>query len=284
MPRRRWRIVTSLALVRLGIVALSGLWRNVNALPSGARSRNVWRHGTRSHGPVREASLVRLVGRLSATRRVLRPPATLILAAFALTIWPGSASHVRAQEVSGSDGATVAGAALGLYAGAALGGLSAIIPCNQTMAGISCVRAVATIGAGIGLASGLTLGGQDADAVWHAYERAGVGLVAGSVAVLALKPFVDRWSWGDVGAGAVIGSSIGAGGSGAWIGLVIGTGVGVGLWQLIPSVELPDAVGLGLIGMAAGGFTSWIIRAVNAGDESATTDFPLLRFDVGVPW
>jgi len=208
----------------------------------------------------------------------------VIVASLALSFWPGSTLPVRAQEVSGSDGATVAGAALGLYAGAALGGLSSIIPCNQTMAGISCVRAVATIGAGIGLAAGLTLGGQDADGVWDAYERAGFGLVAGSVAVLALKPFVDRWSWGDVGAGAVIGSSIGAGGSGAWIGLAIGAGVGVGLWRLIPSVELPDAIGLGLIGMAAGGFTSWIIRAVNAEDDSATTDFPLLRFDVGVPW
>jgi hypothetical protein len=208
----------------------------------------------------------------------------LILAALTLTIWPGSAPLAPAQEVSGSNGAAVAGAALGLYAGAALGGLSAIIPCNQTMAGISCVRAVATIGAGIGLASGLTLGGQDTEAVWNAYERAGVGLVAGSVAVLALKPFVDRWSWGDVGAGAVIGSSIGAGGSGAWIGLVIGTGVGVGLWKLIPGVELPDAIGLGLIGMAAGSFGSWIIHAVNAGDDTAPSDLPLVRFDVGVPW
>ncbi len=229
-------------------------------------------------------TLVRLVGPTRATGSIGRPLITLATVSLTLALWPGTARRAPAQEVSGSDGATVAGAALGLYAGAALGGLSSIIPCNQTMAGISCVRAVATIGAGIGLASGLTLGGQDADAVWDAYRRAGFGLVAGSVAVLALKPFVDRWSWADVGAGAVIGSSIGAGGSGAWIGLVVGTGVGVGLWQLIPTVELPDAISLGLIGMAAGGFTSWIIRAVNADDDTAAGDFPVFRLDVGVPW
>ena len=112
---------------------------------------------------------------------------------------------------------------LGLYSGAALGTLSSIIPCNQTLAGVRCVRTVATLGAGIGTMSGLALGLDDADAVWRAYGRAGIGLAAGSVFVLALKPFVDKWSWGDVGAGAVIGSSIAAGGSGAWVGLLVGT-------------------------------------------------------------
>jgi len=152
------------------------------------------------------------------------------------------------------------------------------------MAGISCVRTVAVLGAGIGLASGLTLGREDSDAVWNAYRRAGVGFVAGSIFVLALKPFVDKWSWADVAAGGVIGSSIGAGGSGAWIGLVLGTGIGVGLWQLVPTVEMPDAIGTGLIGMAVGGFTSWIIRAVDGGGDSPPSDLPVLQFDVAVPW
>ena len=173
---------------------------------------------------------------------------------------------------------------MGLYAGGALGGLASLVPCNQTMAGISCVRTVAVLGAGIGLASGVTLGRADSDAIWTAYRRAGFGFLAGSAVVLALKPFVDRWSWADVAAGGVIGSSIGAGGSGAWIGLGLGMVVGAGLWQwVVPSMEMPDAIGVGLIGMAVGGFTSWIIRAVDAGD-SPPSDLPVLQFDVAVPW
>lgn len=203
-----------------------------------------------------------------------------MLVSLALVLWPGA--HGAAQEADGSDGAAVAGAALGIYAGAALGGLSSIIPCNQTYAGISCVRTMTVLGGGIGLVAGATLGREDADAVWDAYGRAGIGLAAGSVAVLALKPFVNKWSWGDVAAGGVIGSSIAAGGSGAWIGLVAGAGVGVALWQLIPSVEMPDAIGLGLVGMAAGAFASWIVRAANAGDPSE--DVQVLQFDVAVPW
>jgi hypothetical protein len=232
-------------------------------------------------GPKREVALIRLVGRALAWWSLPRSSPILLLVA--VTLGLGANRSVAAQEVSGSEGATVAGAALGLYTGGALGGLASLVPCNQTMAGISCVRTVAVLGAGIGLASGVTLGREDSDAVWNAYRRAGVGFVAGSAVVLALKPFVDRWSWADVAAGGVIGSSIGAGGSGAWIGLVFGMGVGVGLWQLVPSLELPDAIGIGLIGMAVGGFTSWIIRAVDSGD-SPPSDLPVLQFDVAVPW
>lgn len=177
----------------------------------------------------------------------------------------------------------VAGAAIGLYSGAALGGMAALIPCNQTISGIRCVRLGTAFGGGVGLASGLTLGLNDSDGVWDAYRRAGIGLAAGSVFVLALKPFVDKWSWGDVGAGAVIGSSIAAGGSGAWIGLALGLGTGALLWQIAPSVDLPDAVGVGLLGMAAGGFVSWIARAIEAGEEGAQADLPLLAFRVGAP-
>ncbi len=123
----------------------------------------------------------------------------------------GSDGRVQAQETIGSTEATVAGAAMGLYAGGALGGLASLVPCNQTMAGISCVRTVAVLGAGIGLASGVTLGREDSDAIWTAYRRAGFGFLAGSAVVLALKPFVDRWSWADVAAGGVIGSSVAVG-------------------------------------------------------------------------
>ena len=224
-----------------------------------------------------------MLRRTRTARVTIRSVAVILFLMPGLGPHPGSDGRVQAQEASGSTEATVAGAAMGLYAGAALGGLSSLVPCNQTLAGISCVRTVAVLGAGIGLASGITLGREDSDAIWTAYRRAGVGFLAGSAVVLALRPFVDRWSWADVAAGGVIGSSIGAGGSGAWIGLVVGMGVGVGLWRLVPSMELPDAIGVGLIGMAVGGFTSWIIRAVDAGDSPAS-DIPVLQFDVAVPW
>jgi hypothetical protein len=55
------------------------------------------------------------------------------------------------------------------------------------------------------------------------------------------------------------------------------------LWQAVPSFDLPNAVGLGLIGMAVGGFTSWVVRAVESGGEPAS-DLPVLQFDLGVPW
>lgn len=207
----------------------------------------------------------------------------LLLASGTVSLAPAVAVTAHAQSTEGSGEATAAGAALGLYSGAALGTLSSIIPCNQTLAGIACVRTVATLGAGIGAMSGLSLGLQDSEAVWDAYGRAGIGLAAGSVAVLALKPFVDKWSWGDVAAGAVIGSSVAAGGRGAVIGLLAGGALGAALWQLSPGYDLPDAIGLGLIGMALGGFSAWVVNAIEAGDRPPS-DLPVLQFDVGVPW
>jgi hypothetical protein len=141
--------------------------------------------------------------------------------------------------------------------------MASLIPCNQTYAGVRCVRLGAALGAGLGLISGIALGNADEDRVRSAYRRGGIGLVAGSAAVLALKPFVDRWSWGDVAAGAVIG--------------------GVGAWKLFPSVELPDAIGIGLVGMAAGAFTSWIVQAVDAGSDGGGASGTFLSFSFGSP-
>ena len=231
-----------------------------------------------------EESLLRYVSRGLSSHYARRRRVMVVMTLLALGAGVDVPRVGLAQGAGGTEGAAVAGAALGLYSGATLGGLASLIPCNKTLAGVRCVRGVTALGGGIGLASGIALGSEDQDAVWDAYRRAGFGLVAGSVAVLALKPFVDRWSWADVGAGAVIGSSIAAGGSGAWIGLVLGMGVGVGLWQVIPSFDLPEAISVGLAGMAIGGFTSWIIRAANAGSDTAAADLPVLTFNLGVPW
>jgi hypothetical protein len=190
---------------------------------------------------------------------------------------------LAAQEPTGSGGSAAAGAALGAYSGFVLGGAAAWIPCNQTISGIGCLRTGAGIGAGLGLASGIALGLADSDAIGEAYGRAGIGLVGGSLVVAALGPFLDRWSWKDVVAGGVIGSSIAAGSPGAWIGLVLGTGVGVGLWQLIPGVELPDAVSAGLLGMAFGGITSWIVSAVEADADGSPASPAVLSIHLAVP-
>jgi len=188
-----------------------------------------------------------------------------------------------AQEPTGSGGSAAAGAALGAYSGFVLGGAAAWIPCNQTLSGIRCVRTGAGIGAGLGLASGLALGLADSGAVGDAYVRAGIGFAGGSLVFAALGPFLDRWSWKDVVAGGVLGSSIAAGGPGTWIGLALGSGVGVGLWQLVPGVELPDAVGVGLLGMAFGGITSWIVQAVQAGEDGSPAGPAVLSIHLAAP-
>lgn len=183
----------------------------------------------------------------------------------------------------GSDGAAVAGAALGAYSGFVLGGAAALIPCNQTVSGLGCVRAGALVGTGAGLASGIALGLADSAQIEDAYARAGIGLAAGSLALVALEPFLDRWSWADVAAGGVIGSSIAAAGQGAWIGLAVGSGVGVALWQIVPGAGLPDAVGIGLLGMAFGGIVSWVAEAVDGDDEGSSPGTPIVSIRLPAP-
>jgi hypothetical protein len=204
----------------------------------------------------------------------------------ALALWVTTAVLLAVPApaaAQGSDGAAVAGAALGAYSGFVLGGAAALIPCNQTYSGLGCVRAGALIGTGAGLASGIALGLADSDDIEDAYARAGIGLAAGSLALLALKPFLDRWSWPDVAAGAVIGSSIAAAGKGAWIGLAVGSGVGVAVWQLVPGAALPDAVGIGLLGMAFGGIASWVADAVDAEGDGSSPGTPVFSIRLAAP-
>lgn len=178
----------------------------------------------------------------------------------------------------------VAGAALGLYSGAVLGTAGALIPCGQTYAGIRCVRTGAGAAAALGLVSGIALGEADADAVWSAAEGAGIGALIGSAAMLGLKPFVHRWTWGDVAAGGVVGAAVGASGAGAGIGFAAGSVLGLALWKLSPAVDLPDAVSIALFGLAAGGMTHWLVRAVDAGERAETSASPtVLTLRIPIP-
>jgi hypothetical protein len=66
----------------------------------------------------------------------------------------------------------------------------------------------------------------------------------------------------------MLGAAIGAAPVGAGIGFASGAVVGVVLWRIVPSVEVADAVGLGLGGLALGGLGSWVVSAVRSTEES----------------
>jgi hypothetical protein len=192
------------------------------------------------------------------TRRTSLP---VLFIAGALCLQAGPA---RAQQSQTSDGAKLAGGALGLYSGAVLGTLGGLIPCSQTYAGSQCVRVTGAAGAVVGLAAGIHLGGVDEDAVSNSARGATYGFLIGSAAGFALKESVQRFGWGDVVAGGLIGAGIGASAKGAIIGLGAGSLLGLALYWTIPSFDLPNAVGVALMGMTVGGIGSWVVKGVEA--------------------
>jgi hypothetical protein len=82
-----------------------------------------------------------------------------------------------------------------------------------------------------------------------------------------MKPFLQRFGWDDVAAVGLMGGAIGASPVGAAIGFGAGTLIGVVLWQVVPSIELSDALAFSVGGMALGGLTGWVYRAFDV--ESA---------------
>ena len=179
----------------------------------------------------------------------------------------GSAG-LRGQETTdstdGSTWAAVGGAALGAYSGTVLGALGSLIPCTRTYEGPACVRPAAIGGGIIGGLGGATIGAIDASLIGNSFVAGVIGASVGGAALLAVQPFLERWSWGDVGAGAVIGGAVAASGPGAAIGFGAGAIVGVATWQLIPSEKHPDALAVTLFGLAAGGIGGWVWRAIDA--------------------
>ena len=168
------------------------------------------------------------------------------------------------DSTNGSTWAAVGGAALGAYSGTVLGTLGSLIPCTRTYEGPACVRPAAIGGGIIGGLGGATIGAVDASLIENSLVAGVIGASVGGAALLAVQPFLERWSWGDVGAGAVIGGAVAASGPGAAIGFGAGALVGVATWQLIPGVKLPDAVAVTLFGLAAGGIGGWVWRAIDA--------------------
>lgn len=172
------------------------------------------------------------------------------------------ATPARAQT-SGSTWAAIGGGALGLYSGAVLGSMGSWLPCNRTYQSMTCVR-TSTVAAGVlGAASGVVIGAVDSETLGDAALGAGIGFAAGAAAGVIMKPFLQRFGWDDVAAVGLMGGAIGASPVGAVIGLGAGTVIGVALWQLVPSIELSDALAFSVGGMALGGLTGWVYRALD---------------------
>ena len=188
---------------------------------------------------------------------------------------------MAAQEDGGSGWAAVRGGALGLYSGALLGAAGSMIPCTQTAAGVKCVRAAAAAGGVIGLISGLYLGDADEDGIAASYRGAAYGALAGAAVGFALKEVIPHYGWLDVATGAAIGAGVGAAAEGSVIGLAVGSAVGVVLWRAVPAIEFPDAVGIAVAGLAVGGLTSWVVRAVDAQDDARASEQFEISFSVG---
>jgi len=210
--------------------------------------------------------------------------AALVLLAFA--VQAGLPALVAGQETpAGSDAdgsawAAVGGAALGAYSGTVLGTVGSLIPCTRTYEGPACVRPAAIAGGLIGGISGASLGAADAGRVEDYFVAGAIGATVGAAAMLAIQPLLERWSWADVGAGALVGGAVASSGTGAAIGFGAGAVIGVAAWQLIPAMKLPDAAAVTLFGLAAGGIGGWVFRALDAHDTGDGGEPAVLSFTI----
>ena len=134
-------------------------------------------------------------------------------------------SGVSAQD-DADRGATVAGAMLGLYAGAMVGSLGTILPCTQTLLGARCVRAGTALSATIGLTSGILVGTGGGDKVAGQAVSGAVGLAAGVVVGVVGRSFLQRFRWKDVLAVGLVGGAISTQPKEALIGAAAGTTLG----------------------------------------------------------
>jgi hypothetical protein len=186
------------------------------------------------------------------------------------TLIPGGAGEAHAQETSGSAGAAIGGAALGVASGAMLGVTASLIPCSKTVSQLTCARA-STLSAGlIGLGSGTLVGAWDSRRLGSAAKGAAIGLGAGAAVGLVLKEVVRQYGWLDVVSTGALGMAFGAQPEGTALGLGAGLFVGSVLWLAIPSYGLPDLAAAGLIGMAAGGVAAWVVDAVEANSSGGS--------------
>lgn len=183
---------------------------------------------------------------------------------------------ILAQESDGSTAAAVAGGALGLASGAALGAVGSMIPCSQTRAGPACVRWSAIGGGTVGMTGGILLGAGDSDGLGDAALGAGIGFAVGALGGMLIRTKAERFGWQDVAAVGLFGGAIGSAPRGSAIGLLGGSAVGFLAWAIWDDFKGPDLFGTALAGLAIGGLAEWLVRGLDA--ESAGEDE--LRFTV----
>lgn len=197
----------------------------------------------------------------------MRSPTRLLAAVCCISfpaLAPGGAVEAQAQNTSGSAGAAIGGAALGVASGAMLGVTASLIPCTKTLSQLTCVR-VSTLSAGlVGLGSGTLVGAWDSGRLGNSAKGAAIGFGAGAAVGFVLKEVVRQYGWLDVLSTGAIGMAIGAQPEGAVLGLGAGLFVGSILWLTVPSYGIPDLAAAGLIGVAAGGLAAWVFDAVEA--------------------
>jgi len=176
----------------------------------------------------------------------------------------------------GSTGSTIAGGALGLYAGATLAAVGSIIPCSQSHPGPTCVRWSAVGGGTVGLLGGAMLGADDSERLEDAAVGSGIGFLAGAAAGLVLKSASERFGWQDVAAVGLFGGAIGSAPLGSAVGLLGGSAVGLVLWKLVDDFNSPDMIGAAIAGLAVGGIAEWLVRGIDAGSGGGT----MMRFSI----
>lgn len=213
-----------------------------------------------------------------------RREAALVMLALALQAGiPGDTAGQATSTGSAADGSTwaaVGGAALGAYSGTVLGTVGSLIPCTRTYEGPACVRPAAIAGGLIAGISGASLGAADAGRVEDYFVAGAIGATVGAGALLAIQPLLERWSWADVGAGALVGGAVASSGTGAAIGFGAGVVIGVAAWQLVPAMKLPDAAAVTLFGLAAGGIGGWVFRALDAHENDEGGEPAVLSFTI----
>ena len=176
-------------------------------------------------------------------------------------------------------GASLKGAALGVYSGATLGLIGGLSPCNRTIRGTRCARVATVLGGAVASASGAVLSYRAPDALEDRLHGAGLGVLVGAALGLGLKAGVLQYGWQDVGAAAAVGAALGAAPVGSGIGLGVGLAVGSVLWLAVPGQGLPDAVAISLAGLAIGGLVDWVHGVATADGGAGQLVLPFqIRF------
>ena len=173
------------------------------------------------------------------------------------------------QNGEGSTGRAIGGAALGAASGSMLALTGGLVGCNRTLRPSRCSRITTVAGAAIGLTAGAAIGWRNDSGLDDRLESAAFGVAAGVVAGVGLKYFIRQYEWSDVAAASVLGLSVGASAKGSGLGFAAGSVVGLLLWRLHPSVGPGGAVAWALAGMAVGGLGDWVADAVQGGSEQS---------------